>query len=647
MDQFLKPDTQIGPYRIVRHVGEGGMGDVYEAIDDRAGRTVALKVFRSRTETSTVDAPMNRFVEEARTLAQINHPNVVSFFSIEEYQGIPCFAMEFVNGLSFRVLCDRYALTPQEAMPLMIQILEGVRELHDNHILHRDLTPGNLILRPDGRVKILDFGIAKSLGRETGRTQTGLVVGTPQYMAAEVYAGSPASARSDLWSVGAIFYEMLTGERLLSKQGQIRDTVVRFNRECLSWIPHEMQKILVKLCANAVEERYGSAQEVIDDLKFFANARPARPEGTSLLSLQRTVSNLDVVSMRLSANGMSPILVKRAVTLAVMHQAQIRPVDGVEKTVETAPTHAMTLSQEVVNISVQQLSQHHLRMGATAPVRVHPEPSRASSIWLAGAVCAFAVVGFVYHSRPAPQPVPVAKQLPPAPVAPARAPAAVIRAPVDSSPEQAIKAEIKLHELEAALHDLELAPQGNPELSVAEKNLADLRGEIASVDDKIKSIQTDAKEKSDELVRAQAARRDEFLAKRQAIKDRIEELKAQKNALRESGAPSSERHAVTAQIQEAVDEWKHLEAEHEGEDAAQQDTNPSSEAQSQLQPLLDERQRLNGDLVKLEAQYVKLQDDQVNKDGSRKKHIEELRQKLEAQRQVVSALRSRLPAATK
>jgi len=649
MDQLLKPDTQIGPYRVVRHVGEGGMGEVYEAVDEVVGRTVALKVFRSRSDTNNVDHPMSRFVEEARTLAQINHPNIVSFFSIEDYQGTPCFAMEFVNGLSFRALCDKFILTPQEAMPLMVQILEGVRELHDNHILHRDLTPGNLILRPDGRVKILDFGIAKSLGRQTDRTQTGLVVGTPQYMAAEVYAGSPASARSDLWSVGAIFYEILTGERLLSKQGQLRDTVVKFNRECLSWIPLEIQKILIKLCANAVGERYGSAQEVISDLKIFSQLRPARQDGTSLVSLHKTVNNLIAVTKSLGTKGMSPILIKRAVTLAVMHQAQIRPVEGPEKTVATLQSHEMTLSQEVVNVSLQQLTQHYLRSGATASMRVHPEPSRASSIWLAGAICALAVVGLVYHSRPAPQPL--ATQVPPvrpaAPVVTARAPAAVIRAPVDASAELAIKAEIKLHELEAALHDLELAPQGNPELSVVDKNLADVQAEIAELDEKIKSIQTDAKEKSDDLARAQAARRDEFLAQRQAIKDRIEGLKDQKNTLRESGAPSSERHAVAAQIQEANEEWKRIQSEHDGEAAAQQTADPDSDAQSQLQPLLDQRQRLNGELTKLRAQYANLQDDQANKDGSRKKHIEELRQKLEAQRQIVATLRSGPPAATK
>jgi len=163
--QSLANGTKLGAYTIVRLIGRGGMGEVYEALEERLQRRVAVKVISEQKAGMHGEVDLvRRFMQEAQTLAQVNHPNIVTLFAIDSFEDTQFIAMEYVEGVVLKDVLSLFALSGDEAAPLFIQMLEGLRRLHDVRILHRDLKPQNLMVRFDGQIKILDFGIAKRLG---------------------------------------------------------------------------------------------------------------------------------------------------------------------------------------------------------------------------------------------------------------------------------------------------------------------------------------------------------------------------------------------------------------------------------------------------------------------------------------------------
>jgi serine/threonine-protein kinase len=231
----LGPGTQIGPYEITAQIGAGGMGEVYRATDTNLGRDVAIKIL----PVAFAQDPerLARFEREARTLASLNHPNIAIIHGVEKSAGLYALVMELVEG---ETLADRLArgATPlDEALPTARQIAEALEAAHEQGIVHRDLKPANIKLRPDGMVKVLDFGLAKiaevnpssvsGVGQSIGlagvsrsptittpaMTQLGMVLGTAAYMAPEQARGKPIDKRADIWSFAAVLFEMITGRR--------------------------------------------------------------------------------------------------------------------------------------------------------------------------------------------------------------------------------------------------------------------------------------------------------------------------------------------------------------------------------------------------------------------------------------------------
>ena len=209
----LTPGDTLGPYEIVQAIGRGGMGEVYRAHDRRLRRDVAVKVSVARFS--------QRFEQEARTIAALNHPNVCTLFDI----GPNYLVMELVEGVT---LADRLTAGPiplDEALVIARQIAEALEAAHEHGIVHRDLKPGNVKVRPDGMVKVLDFGLAKqtpsfAADEETQSigTQVGTIMGTAAYMSPEQATGHAADRRADIWAFGVVLHEMVTGSRLFSGQ---------------------------------------------------------------------------------------------------------------------------------------------------------------------------------------------------------------------------------------------------------------------------------------------------------------------------------------------------------------------------------------------------------------------------------------------
>jgi len=218
----LSPGTRFGPYEIADEIGAGGMGVVYRATDTNLKRDVAIKVLPESLATNT--ERLARFQREAEMLASLNHPNIAQIHGLEKADGTTALVMELVDGPTLEDRIKQGALPADEALGFAMQIAEALEGAHEQGIIHRDLKPANIKLRPDGTVKVLDFGIAKALEPDlltsapqspmltTPATQVGVILGTAAYMSPEQARGKPVDERTDIWAFGCVLYEMLTGQ---------------------------------------------------------------------------------------------------------------------------------------------------------------------------------------------------------------------------------------------------------------------------------------------------------------------------------------------------------------------------------------------------------------------------------------------------
>ncbi|MDE3136986.1 MAG: protein kinase [Acidobacteriota bacterium] len=238
----LAAGTRVGPYEIVGAIGAGGMGEVYRARDTRLGRDVAVKVLPASFASDP--ERLRRFEQEARAVAALNHPNILAVYDIGAHGGAPFLVTELLEGETLRERLGEGALPVRKAIDIAVQAAHGVAAAHEKGIIHRDLKPANIFLTSDGRVKILDFGLAKLTERESkapgetqdvtltagGATEPGVVLGTVGYMSPEQVRGKPADARSDIFALGTILYEMLSGRRAFEKDSSV-DTMAAILKE--------------------------------------------------------------------------------------------------------------------------------------------------------------------------------------------------------------------------------------------------------------------------------------------------------------------------------------------------------------------------------------------------------------------------------
>lgn len=295
------PPSQISHYRIESRIGAGGMGEIYKARDETLGRVVALKMlplaFTSDPER------VQRFRQEALSASRLNHPNIITIFEIVQQDENHFIAEEYVEGQTLRDLLrdpqdkNQRALRLEKALDITIQIARALKAAHTAWIIHRDIKPENIMIREDGLVKVVDFGIAK-LGDERGvvletdgafqsndssLTTPGLIMGTASYMSPEQARGEQLDGRTDLFSLGILFHEMVTGSRLFAGSTRVEaldrlkqgDVIVRQALK-LGQIPKELQRILRRLLQSNREERYASAGELLEDLSKFKQRLESR-----------------------------------------------------------------------------------------------------------------------------------------------------------------------------------------------------------------------------------------------------------------------------------------------------------------------------------------------------------------------------------
>jgi eukaryotic-like serine/threonine-protein kinase len=292
----LASGTRLGPYEIVSLLGAGGMGEVYRAKDPRLGRDVAIKVLPA---SFSADADrLRRFEQEARAAGILNHPNITAVYDIGQQDGAPYVVQELLEGETLRSLLAGGRISPRKAIDHALQIAHGLAEAHEKGIVHRDLKPENLFVTKDGRVKILDFGLAKltqsEAGREvtslptvTGGTEPGIVLGTLGYMSPEQVKGRSADARSDIFSFGAILYEMLSGRRAFhgDSAAETMSAILREEPPDLSVTNQSISPGLERIVRHCIEknpeQRFHSAHDLAFDLEALSGLSAPRLEASS------------------------------------------------------------------------------------------------------------------------------------------------------------------------------------------------------------------------------------------------------------------------------------------------------------------------------------------------------------------------------
>ena len=279
----LANDTSLGHYRILQKIGAGGMGEIYLAEDTRLERKVALKILPP--EFAGDAERMNRFVREAKSASALNHPHIITIYEINEFDSTHFIATEYIDGEMLRDKLENNELTVKEVLDIAVQTVSALSVAHEAGITHRDIKPENIMIRRDGLVKVLDFGIAKLCTKKSSEvdpegetkvlfnTVAGLILGTVAYMSPEQARGKETDSRTDIWSFGCVLYEMLT--RLQPFQGETTTDVLAniiYQEPALIQthrpdVPAELERIITRTLSKNIGERYQSAKELFDDLK--------------------------------------------------------------------------------------------------------------------------------------------------------------------------------------------------------------------------------------------------------------------------------------------------------------------------------------------------------------------------------------------
>lgn len=350
------PLKVFGGYEIEGELGRGGMGVVYLARQTELNRLVALKMLTGHYG----EHELKRFLEEAETAAALSHSNIVHIYEVGEHEGAPFFSMEYVKAGSLADVLRKELPSPQDAARLLMEVARALHFAHQNGVVHRDMKPANILIGTDNEPKVTDFGIAKRLTEDTKLTRTGAVLGTPTYMAPEQAKGHSrhVGPSADVYSLGAILYEMLTGRPpFLPEESETAITVRVLTEQPVSpaWhrpeIPRELETICMKCLEKEPRNRYSSAAALAEDLRRFLDDEPilAKPPSTVMSSIRWVRRH----PWKAVASAVLLLLIVAGITRLVQWQLYQRPhleyatevawvngvLEPVEKVSEDAASH--------------------------------------------------------------------------------------------------------------------------------------------------------------------------------------------------------------------------------------------------------------------------------------------------------------------
>jgi len=383
-----KKDKSFGKYKVVRELGRGAMGVVYECFDPDFERTVAVKILSpDLMKHDTSGEYRQRFKNEMKAAGRLTHPNVISVFDAGEQEGVPYFVMEYVNGMELKqALDDGQCFEQFDTVRIMKEVLSGLKYIHAHNIIHRDLKPANIFLTDDGAAKITDFGIAKLESSEL--TRVGTILGSPRYMSPEQCQGLPVDARSDLFTAGIIFYQLLTNEHCFdsSSPTAIMQKIIHSDPNAPSLlIPtlnRSFDQVLLKALQKRAEDRFQTADEFINALDLAVEGKFGKPEKADKGRSSLALAGMLVTAISVGAAGV--FFVPKALDSWNDEDVQ-RPVSGIEndKQMVTASDGDSIVADEanqVVNQANGSENNLNQKQESTAPdTKVPDQPVVADS----------------------------------------------------------------------------------------------------------------------------------------------------------------------------------------------------------------------------------------------------------------------------
>ena len=406
-DTQMHPGREVGPYQIIRHIGSGGMGEVYLAHDPRLDRPVALKIIRAGLVFD--EALLRRFQTEARVASALNHANILTVYEIGQDDEIFFIATEYIDGLTIRERIRAADLTLKDVLEIAGQLLSGLEAAHAAGIIHRDIKPENVIQRHDGALKILDFGIAKLLEKPSPenpstispivRTETGVgvMLGTIGYMSPEQVRGLAVDVRTDIWSCGVVLYEMLGGQRPFDGQTNADTLVTMLEREpeplfaTRGQTPNALRQIQVvidKALSKEPAGRYQTAAEMRTGLKKIKTALETNKQSGGAISAQTNVRDLQSLAAQKDTSGfrraivitMAALLITVMFAAAFMYQRQKERARANLLAVKPAPKSYLQMSdaEKLAFVEAQELRISNM-MGER-PVRLSDEALQAIKV---------------------------------------------------------------------------------------------------------------------------------------------------------------------------------------------------------------------------------------------------------------------------
>jgi serine/threonine protein kinase len=375
---------KFGRFKVIDELGRGAMGVVYRAQDDMLQRTVAIKTVALTGSSKERDIHEARFLQEARAAGGLSHPSIVTIYDVGREGDMAFIAMEVVEGKDLRELIGDASLTPSRAVAIAAAAAEGLAFAHERGIVHRDVKPGNIMVLADGRVKIMDFGIAR-LTEPAVKTQTGVLLGSPQYMAPEQIIGQPLDHRADIFSLGLVLYEMLTGAKPFQGEDipeltfKVANLPAAPPSHLAPDLPPVMDFIIARALKKRPDERYASALEMAKDLRAAMNeVQAAEAEGAGRASAA-TVPNKHKPEPPLQAS--SPGTLR-------------------EEAIELRPSPRFDSAEGLARLAVLPADEHsRSRAGWTVPIKREPRRVDAARVtivlaYLAAFIAAVSIAVF-------------------------------------------------------------------------------------------------------------------------------------------------------------------------------------------------------------------------------------------------------------
>ena len=382
--------SQLGRYEVLGELGHGAMGIVYKAKDPLIDRVVAIKTINLGLALDEKEEYEGRFYQEAKAAGRLSHPNIVTIYDVGKSGDVAYIAMEFLEGRELRDIMNSGGPLPvDQVLDIVAQVAQGLAYAHEHDIVHRDVKPSNIMVVHDGHVKITDFGIAR-MASSAVRTQTGMVLGSPKYMSPEQVMGKAIDQRSDIFSLGVMLYEMLTGQAPFTGENvnaimyQTLNAVPAPPSTLNSGVPEMLNFIVAKALAKALDDRYQNARDFANDLRACRDTLPrssgaldvSKPPAGGERKLPDAIAitgNLDAIeeeAKSASTARLSPAFDSSAATMRLAAMtATTEDVDELSKTLKLVKPNTEVIKQAAA-------SQPRSAVAAQRPqVRHVPQPS--------------------------------------------------------------------------------------------------------------------------------------------------------------------------------------------------------------------------------------------------------------------------------